>query len=81
MAAKEFILKMRIMIGTTIPVLGGELNKKGFAKQKLKQLYVNLRCIQIKKNMPSVCWLHRGQYSSKEWKESVNKSMTMKRVL
>jgi tRNA splicing endonuclease len=65
MAAK-FILKMRIMIGTTIPVFG-ELNKKGFSKQKLKQ-FVCQFTLYTNKNKHAHLYVGgiTEQYSSKE---------------
>jgi hypothetical protein len=39
------------MIGTTIPVFG-ELNKKGFSKQKLKQFVCQFTLYTNKTNMP-----------------------------
>jgi isochorismate synthase len=62
----------------------GELNKEGFNKDTLKSdLYVNLRCMKI---MEDQAHLYMGCgitkiVIQKEWEESVNKSMTMKRVL
>jgi hypothetical protein len=56
MAAKEFILKMRIMIGTTIPVLG-ELNKKGFATE-IKKTVVCQFTLYTNKN--KACHLYVG---------------------
>jgi isochorismate synthase len=62
----------------------GELNKEGFNKDTLKSdLYVNLRCMKIIKIRRICIWAAALQNSNprKEWEESVNKSMTMKRVL
>jgi isochorismate synthase len=85
MAAKEFILKNEDYDRDYYTGFLGELNKKGFAKQKLKtDLYVNLRCMQIKNKHAHLyvgCGITEGSIPQKEWKESVNKSMTMKRVL
>jgi isochorismate synthase len=61
----------------------GELNKEGFNKDTLKSdLYVNLRCMKIKKirRICMGCGITKDSNPRKEW-ESVNKSMTMKRVL
>lgn len=63
----------------------GELNRKGIDKQKSKSdLFVNLRCMQIC-NLHAYlymgCGITKDSIAEKEWKESVNKSMTMKKVL
>jgi isochorismate synthase len=85
LAAKEFILENEDYDREYYTGFLGELNKKGFAKQKLKtDLYVNLRCMQIKNKQAHVyvgCGITEGSIPEKEWKESVNKSMTMKRLL
>jgi isochorismate synthase len=85
LAAKEFILENEDYDREYYTGFLGELNKKGFAKQKLKtDLYVNLRCMQIKNKQAHVyvgCGITEGSFPEKEWKESVNKSMTMKRLL
>jgi isochorismate synthase len=63
----------------------GELNKKGFAEKKQKSdLFVNLRCMQIKDKQAHLymgCGITKESIPEKEWNESVNKSMTMKSVL
>jgi isochorismate synthase len=63
----------------------GELNKQGFNKEALKSdLYVNLRCMKITGNQAHLymgCGITKDSDAGKEWNESVNKSMTMKRVL
>ena len=63
----------------------GELNKKSIAKNKLKSdLYVNLRCMQIKNQQAIIyigCGITKDSNPEKEWEESVNKSMTMKKIL
>jgi isochorismate synthase len=85
LAAKEFILKNEDYDRDYYTGFLGELNKKGFTRQKLKtDLYVNLRCMQIKNKHAHLyvgCGITEGSIPQKEWKESVNKSMTMKRVL
>lgn len=83
--AKEFIIENEDYDRDYYTGFLGELNKKGFTKQKLKtDLYVNLRCMQIKNNHAHLyvgCGITEGSIPEREWKESVNKSMTMKRVL
>lgn len=63
----------------------GELNKKDFTEKKQKSdLYVNLRCMQIKEQKAHLymgCGITKESIPEKEWNESVNKSMTMKSVL
>ncbi|CAM2875219.1 isochorismate synthase [Flavobacterium frigoris] len=63
----------------------GELNKEGFNKTTLKSdLYVNLRCMKIKDNQAHLymgCGITKDSNPRKEWEESVNKSLTMKRML
>ena len=57
----------------------GELNRN-FASD----LFVNLRCMQIENNKAHLymgCGITKDSIPEKEWKESVNKSMTMKRIL
>lgn len=57
----------------------GELNRD-FASD----LFVNLRCMQIENNQVHLymgCGITKDSIPEKEWKESVNKSMTMKRIL
>ena len=57
----------------------GELNRN-FASD----LFVNLRCMQIENNVAHLymgCGITKDSNPEKEWKESVNKSMTMKRIL
>jgi isochorismate synthase len=63
----------------------GELNKEVFNKDNLKSdLYVNLRCMKIVKDQAHLymgCGITKDSNPTKEWEESINKSMTMKRVL
>jgi isochorismate synthase len=69
----------------------GELNKGRAGEQNEKtDLFVNLRCMQIeiaseaiktKAHLYMGCGITKDSIPEKEWKESVNKSMTMKRVL
>ena len=57
----------------------GELNRE-FASD----LFVNLRCMQIDGNQAHLymgCGITKDSLPETEWKESVNKSMTMKRIL
>ena len=57
----------------------GELNR-----DFVSDLFVNLRCMQIENNQAYLymgCGITKDSDPEKEWKESVNKSMTMKRIL
>lgn len=69
----------------------GELNKEGFNKEELKtDIYVNLRCMQIKPEPDGSdaqvhlyvgCGITVDSIPENEWKESVNKAVTMKKIL
>lgn len=73
----------------------GELNCDVDSGQQNADLYVNLRCMQIKANEQELidkqsikqvhlymgCGVTKDSIPEKEWEESVNKSMTMKKVL
>jgi isochorismate synthase len=83
--AKNFILENEGYDREYYTGFLGELNKEGFNKEELKSdLYVNLRCMQIKDNQAHLyvgCGITKDSIPEKEWEESVNKSMTMKKVL
>lgn len=83
--AKDFILENEGYDREYYTGFLGELNKEAFNKETLKSdLYVNLRCMKIKDNQAHLymgCGITKDSDPGKEWKESVNKSMTMKRVL
>lgn len=84
-AAKSFILDNEDYNREYYTGFLGELNKKDFAEKKQKSdLYVNLRCMQIKSKQAHLyigCGITKESIPEKEWHESVNKSMTMKCVL
>lgn len=84
-AAKEFILENEGYDRKYYTGFLGELNKKDFTEKKQKSdLFVNLRCMQIKGKRAHLymgCGITKESIPEKEWKESVNKSMTMKSVL
>ncbi|KQB42071.1 Isochorismate synthase [Flavobacterium daejeonense] len=84
-AAKAFILENEDYNREYYTGFLGELNKKDFAEKKQKSdLYVNLRCMQIKYRQAHLyigCGITKESIPEKEWNESVNKSMTMKSVL
>ncbi|MFV8443061.1 isochorismate synthase [Flavobacterium sp. LB2P44] len=84
-AAKEFIIENEGYDREYYTGFLGELNKEGFHKEELKSdLYVNLRCMQIKDQQAYLyvgCGITKDSIPDKEWKESVYKSMTMKKIL
>jgi isochorismate synthase len=84
-SAKNFILENEEYDREYYTGFLGEINKKEFSKDTSKtDLYVNLRCMQIKNKRAHLyigCGITEASIPEKEWKESVNKSMTMKRVL
>ena len=62
----------------------GELNCSFARNAHSSDLFVNLRSMQIKDNKAILymgCGITKESIPEKEWEESVNKSMTMKRVL
>lgn len=83
--AKDFILANEAYDREYYTGFLGELNKKDFTEKKQKSdLYVNLRCMQIKEKQAHLymgCGITRESIAEKEWNESVNKSFTMKSVL
>jgi isochorismate synthase len=83
--AKSFILENEGYDREYYTGFLGELNKEGFTKDTLKSdLYVNLRCMKIMDNQAHLymgCGITKDSNPRMEWEESVNKSMTMKRVL
>ncbi|MCG9793802.1 isochorismate synthase [Flavobacterium algicola] len=83
--AKEFIIKNENYDRSYYTGFLGELNIKEFDKHQSKSdLYVNLRCMQIINKDAHLyigCGITKDSVAEKEWKESVNKSSTMKKVL
>ncbi|MFV7236978.1 chorismate-binding protein [Flavobacterium sp. ZB4R12] len=62
----------------------GELNSSFATDSVSSNLFVNLRCMQIVDSQAYLymgCGITKDSIPEKEWSESVNKSMTMKRVL
>ena len=82
--AKAFIIENENYDRTFYTGFLGELNSS-FAKNiNSSDLFVNLRSMQIKDNKAILymgCGITKESIPEKEWEESVNKSMTMKRVL
>ncbi|TRX00281.1 chorismate-binding protein [Flavobacterium gawalongense] len=62
----------------------GELNSSFATDSVSSNLFVNLRCMQIVDSQAYLymgCGITKDSIPEKEWSESINKSMTMKRVL
>ena len=62
----------------------GELNSSFSTNSRSSDLFVNLRCMQIedsKAHLYMGCGITKDSIPEKEWEESVNKSMTIKKVL
>ncbi|WP_269242955.1 isochorismate synthase [Flavobacterium limnophilum] len=77
--AKAFILQNENYDRTFYTGFLGELNKGDQT-----DLFVNLRCMEIcdsKANLFMGCGITKDSVPEKEWEESCNKSVTMKRVL
>ena len=82
-AAKAFILENENYNRTFYTGFLGELNTS-FAEDSVSSaLFVNLRCMQIHNSQAYLymgCGITKDSIPENEWKESFNKSMTMKRV-
>ena len=82
--AKDFILENEPYDRSFYTGFLGELNCS-FARETISSdLFVNLRCMQIKDSQAHLyigCGITKDSDPEKEWEESVNKSMTMKKVL
>ncbi|MFB3388100.1 chorismate-binding protein [Flavobacterium sp. LAR06] len=82
--AKVFIIENENYERTFYTGFLGELNSSFAHKAASSDLFVNLRSMQIKDNKAILymgCGITKESIPEKEWEESVNKSMTMKRVL
>ncbi|EJL60070.1 chorismate-binding protein [Flavobacterium sp. CF136] len=82
--AKAFILENENYDRTFYTGFLGELNSSFANKSVSSDLFVNLRSMQIKENKAILymgCGITKESIPEKEWEESANKSMTMKRVL
>ena len=78
-AAKNFITKNELYNREFYTGFLGELNI-----DKKSDLFVNLRCMQVVKNMAHIyvgCGITKDSIPEKEFLETVNKSMTMKIIL
>ena len=82
--AKTFIIENENYDRTFYTGFLGELNSSLASIDVSSDLFVNLRSMQIKDNKAILymgCGITKESIPEKEWEESVNKSMTMKRVL
>lgn len=82
--AKAFILENENYDRTFYTGFLGELNSSFAYKAASSDLFVNLRSMQIVDKTAILymgCGITKESIPEKEWEESVNKSMTMKRVL
>lgn len=82
--AKAFIIENENYDRTFYTGFLGELNSSLASNAVSSDLFVNLRSMQIKENKAILymgCGITKESIPEKEWEESVNKSMTMKRVL
>ncbi|TEB44177.1 isochorismate synthase [Flavobacterium circumlabens] len=82
--AKAFIIANENYDRTFYTGFLGELNSSLASNAVSSDLFVNLRSMQIMENKAILymgCGITKESIPEKEWEESVNKSMTMKRVL
>lgn len=82
--AKAFILENENYDRTFYTGFLGELNSSLASSAVSSDLFVNLRSMQIQENKVILymgCGITKESIPEKEWEESVNKSMTMKRAL
>ncbi len=82
--AKAFIIENENYDRTFYTGFLGELNSSFAGGKTSSDLFVNLRSMQIQDKTAILymgCGITRESIPEKEWEESVNKSMTMKRVL
>ncbi|WP_026730336.1 chorismate-binding protein [Flavobacterium denitrificans] len=82
--SKAFILENENYDRTFYTGFLGELNSTFAGNNASSDLFVNLRCMQIQDEKAILymgCGITKESIPEKEWEESVNKSMTMKRVL
>lgn len=86
--SKQFILDNENYDRTFYTGYLGELNSSSTSDKTSSDLFVNLRCMEIemdldfktvKANLFMGCGITKDSIPEKEWEESVNKSMTMKR--
>lgn len=84
MISKDFILENEGYDREYYSGFLGELNKDFATDEEKSDLFVNLRCMQIKENQAHLyigCGITKDSVPEKEYIETVNKSLTMKRIL
>lgn len=82
-ASKSFILENENYDRTFYTGFLGELNTSFAVDSISSDLFVNLRCMQISDSQAHLymgCGITKDSIPENEWMESVNKSMTMKKV-
>lgn len=82
--AKDFILVNEGYNRSFYSGFIGELNKNFVSKKQNTDLYVNLRCMSIKEDQATLFvggGINKGSVPEKEWIETVNKTMTMKKII
>lgn len=82
--SKAFILENEKYDRTFYTGFLGELNSSLTNETQSSDLFVNLRCMQIFENEALLymgCGITKDSIPEKEWEESSNKSVTMKKVL
>jgi isochorismate synthase len=88
--AKDFILKNEGYNREYYSGYFGEINKNFSSGECSTDLYVNLRCMQIKMDDAKIiskahlymgCGVTKASIPEKEWEETVNKSITIKKIL
>lgn len=88
-AALDFIVKNEGYEREFYSGFLGELNKDFGTRENNTELYVNLRCMKIEKAVDGLskahlyigCGITKDSVPEKEWHETVNKSMTIRKVL
>jgi isochorismate synthase len=87
--SKQFILDNENYNRTFYTGYLGEMNSSFLSDSSSSDLFVNLRCMEIEvgsetemaiANLFMGCGITKDSIPEKEWEESVNKSMTMKKV-
>lgn len=82
--AKDFIIANEGYDRTFYSGFLGELNKNFVSNKQNTDLYVNLRCMTIQDNKATLYvggGINKGSVVEKEWIETVNKTMTMKKII
>jgi len=82
--AKAFIIANENYKRTFYTGFLGELNSGSATDSISSDLFVNLRCMQICDNQAYLymgCGITKSSIPEKEWEESVNKSLTVKKIL